>query len=234
MGGKPMSWVGKTPTPDEMRSILESHARWWRGENGGTRADLKGADLTGADLTGADLTAADLRGADLTRADLTGADLTDADLTGADLRGADLAGAGLRGADLTRADLTGADLTDADLRGAVLTGAKDAGLAIARTRILPAGDLIGWKKCSGGEIVRLRIPADAKRSHAFGRKCRAEHADVLEVIGADVATTQQHGPKTEYRAGQRVTPDSWDDDWTQECSHGIHFYITREEAEAHS
>jgi len=95
-----------THTPEQLAAILAAHADWLRGESGGTRADLRGADLTRADL----------RGADLTRADLTGADLRGADLTGADLRGADLTGADLRGADLTRADLTGADL-----RGAVLT-----------------------------------------------------------------------------------------------------------------
>ena len=120
----------------------------------------------------------------------------------------------------------------ADLRGADLSGAKDADLAIAVTRILPEGDLIGWKKCHHGVIVKLRIPAEAKRSHAFGRKCRAEFADVLEVIGAEVGISS-HDDKTEYRTGQRVTPDSFDENWMDECSHGVHFFITRLEAEAY-
>jgi len=30
--------------------------------------------------------------------------------------------------------------------------------------LLPAGDLIGWKKCQGNIIVKLRIPESAKRS----------------------------------------------------------------------
>lgn len=90
--------------------------------------------------------------------------------------------------------------------GANLSGAKDADYAIACTRILPDGDLIGWKKCKDGVIVKLRIPEAAKRSHAFGRKCRAEYADVLEVNGADVGIGQHDG-KTEYKTGQRVTPD---------------------------
>ena len=130
------------------------------------------------------------------------------------------------------ADLRGADLRGADLSGANLSGAKDADLAIAVTRILPEGDLIGWKKCHHGVIVKLRIPAEAKRSHAFGRKCRAEFADVLEVIGAEVGISS-HDDKTEYRTGQRVTPDSFDENWMDECSHGVHFFITRLEAEAY-
>ena len=160
------------------------------------------------------------------RANLTGANLTGANLARANLTDADLAGANLTGA-----NLAGANLTVADLAGANLADAKNVEFAIAKTRILPAGTLIGWKKCNSGVIVKLSIPAEAQRSHAFGRKCRAEYADVLEVIGGEVGITEYHGPRTEYRVGQRVTPDAWDTDWTKECSSGIHFFITREEAE---
>ena len=166
---------------------------------------------------------ANLRGANLNGADLSGADLCDANLCDADLCDADLSRANLRGAYLRGADLRGADLSRADT----------ADLAIAKTRILPDGDLIGWKKCCDGVIVKLRIPEAAKRSHAFGRKCRAEFADVIEVIGGEFGVTDNHGPRTEYRVGQRVTPDSFDEDWTNECSHGVHFYISRIEAENH-
>ena len=158
--------------------------------------------------------------------------LRDADLRNAYLRNAYLRGANLRGADLRGADLRNADLGNAYLRDAGLGGAKGAELAIAQTRILPEGALIGWKKCEEGVLVKLRIPEDAKRSQAFGRKCRAEFAEVLEVIGAEVGISQHDG-KTEYRAGERVTCDVWSEDWQEECAGGIHFYITRDEAEAH-
>ena len=120
----------------------------------------------------------------------------------------------------------------ANLAGAYLAGAKNADFAIAQTRILPEGDLIGWKKCMQDVIVKLRIPEAAKRSHAFGRKCRAEYADVVEVIGADVGISKHDG-STEYRVGQRVIPDRFDENWAEECSSGIHFFITRLEAEAY-
>ena len=153
-----------------------------------------------------------------------------ADLSGADLYGADLSGANLSRADLSGADLYGANLSRANLSRADLYGAKNAELAIAKTRILPDGDLIGWKKCQGGIIVKLRIPEAAKRSHAFGRKCRAEYADVIEIIGEGKAISS-HDSKTEYVVGQRVTPDVFDENWQQECAGGIHFFITRLEAE---
>ena len=188
-------------------------------------ADLRGANLSGANLNGADLSGANLRGANLSVADLSGADLSVANLSVANLSGADLSGA-----DLSVANLSGADLSVANLRGADLRGAKNAELAIARTRIIGEGSLIGWKKCADNVIVKLRIPEEAKRSHAFGRKCRAEYADVIEVFGAETGVSV-HDEKTVYAAGQRVTPDKFCENWQDECSYGIHFFITRIEAE---
>ena len=195
-----------------------------------SRADLSGADLYGADLSGANLSRANLYGADLYGANLSRANLSGADLSGANLSRANLSRANLSGANLSGADLSGANLSGANLSRADLYGAKNAELAIAKTRILPDGDLIGWKKCQGGIIVKLRIPEAAKRSHAFGRKCRAEYADVIEIIGEGKAISS-HDSKTEYVVGQRVTPDVFDENWQQECAGGIHFFITRLEAE---
>lgn len=119
----------------------------------------------------------------------------------------------------------------ANLNGADLSSAEDAELAIAQTRILPEGELIGWKKCRDNILVKLLVPAEAKRSHAFGRKCRAEFVDVLEIIDAKKAVSKHDG-ETTYEVGKRITCDEWCDDWQQECAGGIHFFITREEAEA--
>jgi Pentapeptide repeats (8 copies) len=93
-------------TADEIKSILELHAKWLKGLADGKRAKLTDADLTDADLTDADLTDAVLTDANLTGAVLTGAVLTGAVLTGADLTGAKLTDAVLTGAVLTGADLT--------------------------------------------------------------------------------------------------------------------------------
>ena len=190
-------------------------------------ANLSRANLSGANLSGANLSDANLSDANLSRANLSDANLSDANLSDANLSGADLCGA-----DLSRANLSGANLYGADLCGADLSRAKDAAVVTARTRILPEGALIGWKKLRNGVIAKLRIPEEAKRSHAFGRKCRAEFADVLEVMGADVGISK-HDKNVTYKAGQRVTPDSFDDTWQNECAPGIHFFITREEAEAY-
>ena len=206
----------KRYTPDEIKAVLAAHLKSLSDEKGGSRADLSGADLGGADLSGADLSRANLRWANLRWANLSGASLSGANLSGANLSGADLYGADLSGANLSGADLSGADLSDA----------KNADLALAMgMHIPPEGPFWGWKKVksvNGDVIVKLLIPADARRSHGSERKCRAEFADVLEVIGADEGFSD-HTPKTTYRAGERVTADSWDENRWETCSHGIHF-----------
>jgi len=200
-------------------------------------ANLRGADLREADLYEADLYGANLREANLRGADLREANLYGANLYRADLRGANLYGANLRGADLREANLYGANLYRADLRGANLYGAKNAEQAFAQTSIVSDGDVIGWKKCGNNVLAKLLIPTDAKRSNASGRKCRAEYVKVLELIDlsdkrkkAEVGISHYRNT-VEYRVGETVGCDKWDDNRWEECSGGIHFFITRTEAE---
>ena len=131
----------------------------------------------------------------------------------------------------SRANLSRAYLSRADLSGANLSGAKGAELAVASTRILPEGDLIAWKLCRDKVLVKLLVPAEARRSSAFGRKCRAEYVKVLEVIGATEGVSI-YTEKIVYKTGKTVKPlENFCDDYTQECASGIHFFITRLEAE---
>jgi hypothetical protein len=191
------------------------------------RANLYRANLSRANLSRANLSSADLSSADLTGANLYGANLSGANLSGANLSRANLSRANLSSADLSSADLSWADLTGANLYGANLYGANLEKLYATRT-ILPEGDIIGYKKLSNGTIAKLLIPADAKRVGGMtGRKCRAEFAKVLEGHGVS-----SHDPAFLYKAGETVKPTSdFDPDVTGECRSGIHFFITRAEAE---
>jgi len=191
------------------------------------------ADLVRAALAAKkSLSYANLRYANLRYANLRSADLSSADLRYANLRSANLRSADLSSADLSYADLRYANLRSADLSSANLRSAKNSEMAVAMTRILPEGNIVGYKKCLGDVIVKLLIPTEAARSHAFGRKCRAEYATVLEIFGADHAISR-HDEKTRYEVGKTVHCDKWSTEWTEECAGGIHFFITRLEAEAY-
>jgi len=148
-----------------------------------------------------------------------------------DLRSANLRSADLRYANLGYADLRYANLSHANL--SLAYGLTPDSIHIQQTRILPEGDIIGYKKCVGNKIVKLLIPKDAKRSHAFGRKCRAEYAEVLEISEGNVAYSHHDGV-FRYEVGKVVKPkDPFSEDWKVECGSGIHFFITRAEAEAY-
>ena len=157
------------------------------------------------------------------RANLRGANLQGANLQGADLRWADLQWADLQGANLQWANLQGANLQGANLQGAWLQGAD-----LPHFQLCPEeGGFIGWKKVQGNRILKLLIPAAAKRTSSLvGRKCRAEFVVVL--AGEGVST---HDGKTGYYPCATVYPDKYDDDIRVECTSGIHFFITKREAE---
>ena len=188
-----------------IKEILEKHKKWLNAEDGGERANLSGADLR------------------------------DTNLRGANLRGADLSGANLRGADLSCANLSGADLSCADLSDAKV----NEHTAMYHLACPEEGAFVGFKKCRSYEgedvIVKLEIPEDAKRSSATTRKCRCSKAKVVSITGIksgknyEVAFSR-HDSRFLYRVGETVVPDSFDEDRWNECSNGIHFFITKQEA----
>ena len=208
---------GNKMNAQNLADVLKNHRKWISRESGGIRADLRGANLQEANLRRADLREANLQEANLQEADLQGANLQ-----GADLRGADLWGANLRGADLRGANLQGANLRVANLWRADLSPFS----------IIPeGGSFIGWKKCRNNVVIKLQIPAGAKRvSCLTGRKCRAEYVKVLEVIGAQTGIGMRNDTII-YKKDKTIRADKFDPDIRFECSNGIHFFITRKEAE---
>jgi len=206
----------KTYTPDELQQILKLHAEWLLDDTRGSRADLRGADLRGADLSGADLSRADLRGADLRGADLSGADLSRADLYGVNLR---------------EANLCGAKIEKATLPAFIICPEE--------------GRFIGWKKarCSthGYAVLKLRIEENSKRiCSLIGRKCRASRVTVVDAFTVDgkpvdpgLVFTSDKDPSFTYQVGKTVFVEA-NEDIRVECSHGIHFFMTRKEAVEYS
>ena len=209
---------------DSIEAILEKYGRDCL-----RRAGLSDANLSDANLSATNLCHANLRGANL---------------HGADLSYAILSHANLNGADLSCANLHGANLWSADLSGASLSGANHVKLSIAKISILPdEGDIIGWKKAWTGDIpatpviVKLLIPADAQRSNATGRKCRASTARVLDLqdkqgnsLPPDTTAYSGHDTDFTYKKGETIHVEDFDTNRWNECAPGIHFFITRIEA----
>lgn len=212
-----------------------------------SRADLFGADLSYANLNDADLSYANLNNADLSYANLNRADLNRAYLSCADLNRANLSRAHLSCANLNYTNLSCAnmnrtDLCGANLRGACLIKVKniDTVLWDTYTNFYPlqcpeTGAFIGYKKAYD-KIIMLEICADAKRSSATSRKCRCSKAKVLSITNLDgtactlTELASNFDPGFIYRIGEIVEVTDFNEDRWNECTAGIHFFITRDEA----
>ena len=135
---------------------------------------------------------------------------------------------------VVKAVKSGADLTRADLRVADLTGA-DLKKIKHHFQIIPdEGSFIAWKALSNG-IAKLEIPARARRHNSLGsRKCRASYVKTLEIWDCEGNPIKEgvgrHDNKTVYKVGRLTKPEKYDPNPLVECSGGIHFFVTKQEA----
>ena len=196
---------------------------------------------------------------DLQCAFLHNTDWTDETFRSVDFRDARFNHATLRRCVFIRCDLTGANFYNADLRNATfysctldntrmestdLRGVKflesDTSDIIANAGtagfwpVCPVeGAFIGWKWADDC-LVKLRIPEDARRSSGTCRKCRCYKAEVLEITkdGEPVEVTfSDHDYAFMYQVGEFVEEPKYDPDRWKTCAPGIHFFMTKEEAE---
>lgn len=154
-------------------------------------------------------------------------------------------GCDFRCADLSDSIFSDAYCSEIDLGGAVIDRVQGF------NDICPNGTFIGYKKSGEGRIIELEIPDDAERSSAFGRKCRCSKAKVISITSVDCSESYRtaksyfrpyrlsyenglhtilEDPPLLYNVGEIVQPDRYDDNFWEECSNGIHFFLTREEA----
>lgn len=120
------------------------------------------------------------------------------------------------------------------------------------------GSFYGYKKAWGcanfndkGEyseaIVTLKIPENTLRTNGFDRKCRCNRAIVVGItavklkkgthhdryvtMGNISMARSDHDPHFYYCIGQEVKVRNFNKNRWETCSRGIHFFLTREEAE---
>lgn len=203
------------------------------------KADFRNASLYQASFSFANLHEAQLDNAEiirgnLIRADFSGASLVSTCLEYANLINVDFQYANLRLADLYNCNLYHVDFRCCNLWDATLVGAKH--IPYIPLRCPSDGAFIGWKRIKD-VLVKLEIPADAKRSSATTNKCRCEKAKVLgfyDSLGSKelniTELVNNRYEKCKYVKGEMVYPDSFDEDRWIECGHGIHFFINKQDA----
>jgi len=90
------------------------------------------------------------------------------------------------------------------------------------------GSFIAYKKCKNEVIVKLQICEDAKRSSATTLKCRASKALVLDIEGGLNQVASQRTDSFIYIKGDIIEVLDFDENRWNECSTGIHFFMSKE------
>lgn len=220
------------------------------------KANFKDADLHNCDFSNASLSMAEFNGAELYRCDFGLARLNSSTFIGAKIFDCNFFGA-----NLCSVQFIDANIGYANFENSMINDHTDFTCVIARhlkdmpyiPMVCPEeGEFVAWKVVLASTedfvdgvrhtpvLVKLLIPADAKRSSGFGRKCRASKAKVLEICNLDGREINwKFGYRIHsvwdwdfnYEVGKIVEPEEpFNEDRWSECASGIHFFLNRQEA----
>ena len=181
-----------------------------------------------------DFSNADLTGVNLSNCLCIDCDFSEAILRDASLQGTDFQGCSLRGADISGANLFFAMLEHADLTDII----HDERTQFFELYCPAEGPFVGYKKCFDYRIVQLLIPADARRTSATNTCCRCDKAKVLSI--KDMYTNEDYDEAVSYvdgdfvyRVGEYVVAENFNPNRWADSTGGIHFWLTRKEAEGY-
>ena len=199
-------------------------------------------DLTGMDLSNMEFELSSFQNTVLDHVNLENSSVENALFDGCSLHGANFTNANLKTASFRYCDLRESNIEGANLFGAVLEYAKFDGIVSNedtkwfRMHCPETGAFLGYKKCVNDRMVQLLIPADAKRTSATLPSCRCNKAKVLTIKSFDFKENYEEAwslvdENFVYRRGQWVEVKDFNEDRWQDSTTGIHFWMTRQEAE---
>lgn len=214
--------------------------------------DLCNADLSNAILRGAkfinaqckslrcewsDLSFASINHSDFACSTLAFANFSDSKINDANFQHANLRHANFdyvtffNNIDITGAKLEYANFTCCDLSSAGLIGDL---IEYRKGKVLTE-PIIGYKKCLTDDklytIVTLEIPRGAIVFSINGNSCRTNKVKVIDIADGYKRAYSEHAEHFSYYIGDEINIYDFDLQYNNECSSGIHFFMTREEAE---
>ena len=232
----------KKMTKKELKSLLDD----FRNKEGEEYLDLtyisiRTKKLEGMDFSRVDFSNGDFKNVNFRSCKFDNAKLQHTKFENCDLSGSSFAYADLFSADLRTCNLSGSNFDGADFFAALLWEAKlDNLLVTDRTKFFrnycpEEGYIFGYKKCFNERMVQLLIPKDAKRCSSTTNACRCDKARVVAITDVNKKESYKEAmsfvdPNFIYRLGEMVYADSYNEDRWHDSSHGIHFWMTFEEA----
>ena len=224
-----------------------------------SNADFKDTDFNGADFNGTHFNGtnfsnthfdntnfhdAHFHGTDFSNVDFRNTYFNNADFNGADFFRTYFCNTDFNGAHFNSTDFSGINFSDADFNNTAIDWNcifknADECTAFLNLQCPEAGSFIAYKMARNC-LIKLEIPADALRSSATTRKCRASKAKVLEIADENgkkiKSTCSDRTSQFIYEVGKTVYSRdddgniAFDENRWNECSTGIHFFITKQEA----
>ena len=242
---------------EDIDEQLKRHEKFLSANDGRLHppASFKNASLYNKNFSGINLSGAKFCGAVFNRVNFSHANLAGANFEGASFNNVNFSDADLAGANFDRAYFIYANLNNADLRNASLKSTifeyvitnENTKMSVP-LRCPSSGSFIGWKKAmyiddriqySSFCIVKLLVPEDARRSSAFGEKCRCDKAVILGAYDYETGRPLEESAVIRsvqtvdfaYHIGDTITIPDFDNNRWNECSYGFHFFIDEESAE---
>lgn len=207
-------------------------------------SEFKEANLTDANFVLASLKSTSFFEANLTKtifrySKCSSNNFNTAILTDADFAYADCAYSNFKKAKLNNILFIHANLYNASFIDCKILKTKypkiDDGTAFFALQCPEEGAFVGFKKSYDDKIIKLLIMKDSLRSSATSRKCRASKVKVLAITDFKgkmqfEKTYSNYDRSFVYKVGDIIEIKKFNKDRWEECSNGIHFFITREEA----
>ena len=212
-------------------------------------ANLYGAAITGTEFKNCCMRHTNIESTNIGAAKFTYCDLYYANFSWAKIRTVTFEHCNMCGADFINGTWEKVKILSSSINHAIIRSIKmetppvikntstyETGLALACPE---TGSFEAWKVVKnnhGKYLIKLLIPADAKRSSATTCKCRCSKAKVLDIIRISAkrhvksVVNYAYFNTTVYTVGKMVYPDSFDKNRWNECSNGIHFFISKKNA----
>ncbi len=202
---------------------------------------IENENLSELDLSGLDFSWSDFRNIRFVNCNfndtvLDHAKFRETDFSGSSFVNARLFSTDLRGCNLSHTNCDGTDFTASVLIDAELEQLYHTDRTVHfRNHCPEQGYFFGYKKCFNDRMVTLLIPKDAKRCSSTTNACRCDKAKVVAItdLTKSISYDKAFSYADEgfvYPLGETVYADSYNEDRWLDSSHGIHFWMTWEEA----
>lgn len=211
--------------------------------------DLKNISIKSMNLDGVDFSNVDLSWSEIVDTSMKNAKFEKSILDNVSCRNTDFSysnfnGASLKATDFRTCKLDYCQCLSTDFAYSILLDASMEGIKIDKNtkhysnECPEKGCFIGYKKCFNDLLVTLLIPSDARRSSGTNPACRCDKAKVIAITNLDGSGFYNEANSLVdenfiYRLGQYSYADGFEENRWLDSSHGIHFWMSKEEAIAY-